>query len=177
MNSVNLLKELEDLTLQNINAAKSFIELSDVSLNKKPNSESWSILECIEHLNRYGDFYIPEIQNRISESNSAFFTEFKSGVLGSYFVKSMMPKEKLNTMKTFKVMNPNGSQLNNSVIDKFLLQQNQLLDLLSKARKVNLTKTKTSISISKWIKLRLGDTFGVVIYHNARHIEQAKRLV
>ena len=38
-------------------------------------------------------------------------------------------------------------------------------------------KTKTAISISKLIKLRLGDTFRVLIYHNERHIKQAERAI
>jgi len=177
MGTEELLKELEDLTLKHIQAAKLFQRESKEKLNQKPNPESWSILECIEHLNRYGEFYIPEIQKRISASTSTFSDKFKSGVLGNYFAKSMLPKEKLNTMKTFKVMNPSGSKLNETVLDKFLTQQEQLLDLLKKSRNVSLTKTKTAISISKWIKLRLGDTFKVVIYHNLRHIEQAKKLL
>ena len=41
----------------------------------------------------------------------------------------------------------------------------------------NLTKVKTSITISNWIKLRLGDTFRFVIHHNLRHVVQAKNLL
>lgn len=89
----------------------------------------------------------------------------------------MLPKEKLNKMKTIKSMNPVGSNLDKSVLDKFINQQKTLLELLKQAKKVNLTKTKTGISISKWIKLRLGDTFRVVIYHNLRHMIQAEKVV
>ncbi len=49
--------------------------------------------------------------------------------------------------------------------------------LLEQSRDTNLTKIKTSISISKWIKLRLGDTFRIVIYHNLRHITQVKKIL
>jgi hypothetical protein len=72
-------------------------------------------------------------------------------------------------------MDPVGSQLNKSVLTTFLKQQQELLRLLEQAKTVDLTRTKTSISISSWIKLRLGDTFRVVIYHNQRHMEQAER--
>src|SRR5690606_41809639 len=51
------------------------------------------------------------------------------------------------------------------------------LQLLEASKRVDLTQVKTSISISKWIKLRLGDTLRVVIYHNRRHIVQALKLV
>ena len=80
-------------------------------------------------------------------------------------------------MKTFKEMNPNGSQLSLETAETFIHQQHQLLVILSKARQVDLTKVKTSISISKWIKLRLGDTLRVVIYHNLRHIVQMEKVV
>mgnify|MGYP006203003423 CR=1 FL=1 len=57
----------------------------------------------------------------------------------------MQPKEKLNKMKTFPSMNPKGSKLTVAVIDEFISQQNNMLDLLNQAQNVNLTKTKTNI--------------------------------
>jgi len=89
----------------------------------------------------------------------------------------MLPKEKLNKMKTFKSMNPIGSNLDKTVLETFLSQQKTSLELLQQAEKVSLTKNKTGISISKWIKLKLGDTFRVVIYHNLRHIIQAEKVI
>ncbi|MDA7803383.1 DinB family protein [Crocinitomix sp.] len=80
-------------------------------------------------------------------------------------------------MKTFKEMNANGNILTNKALDQFLTDQEQLLELLDAASALNLTKIKTAISISKLIKLRLGDTFRVVVYHNQRHLEQAKRAI
>ena len=141
------------------------------------NKDSWSILECLEHLNRYGDFYIPEINNSIHTSQKAKDNEFRSGLLGNYFAKSMLPKEKLNKMKTFKVMDPVGSNLDSSILKKFITQQNTLLELLEQAKTVSLIKNKTRVSISKWIKLRLGDTLRIVIYHNLRHIIQAEKVM
>src|SRR5690606_11364077 len=102
---------------------------------------------------------------------------FKSGVLGGYFAKSMLPKEKLNKMKTFKDKDPMGSKLDKTSIDRFISQQAQILNLLDKSREIDLNKTKTAISISKLIKLKIGDTFRVVIYHNERHIVQANKIV
>lgn len=66
----------------------------------------------------------------------------KGGWLGNYFVKSLEPREKLNTMNTFKDKNPNGSKLEMSTLDRFLEQQTVFLDLLEKARKVDLQKNK-----------------------------------
>ncbi|MEQ8474125.1 MAG: DinB family protein [Marinoscillum sp.] len=177
MEATALISELNQITQQNMNAAQGFKQLTDEELNRKEHTKSWSILECIEHLNRYGDFYLSEISKRIANTKHQQSATFKSGLLGDYFAKSMLPKEKLNKMKTFKSMNPMGSSLTRSVLDRFIHQQENLLNLLSQAKETNMVKVKTSISISKWIKLRLGDTFRVVVYHNLRHIVQAKKLL
>ena len=159
MLSKDLLQDLLERTQENKNKAEGFTHLPLDILNWKSSPDSWSILECLEHLNRYGDFYIPEIEKRITTSQQRPAETFKSGWLGDYFAKTMLPRKKLNKMKTF------------------LNQQQAILNLLDKSKEVDLTNTKTGISISKWIKLRLGDTFRVVIYHNQRHMAQAERVL
>lgn len=171
-----LLIDLENRTKQLIQEAESFMEQSEEVLNYKQDTSSWSILECLEHLNLYGRFYIPEISKRIQEGKRKSELVFESGWLGNYFANSMLPKVKLNKMKTFQNMNPLNSKLDKTVIHEFVSQQAQILQLLEGARKISLNRTKTSISISKLIKLKLGDTFRFVIYHNQRHMGQALRL-
>jgi len=80
-------------------------------------------------------------------------------------------------MKTFKDKNPVGSKLEPSVLENFIDFQKKTLDLLNQSNKVSLNKTKTNITISSWLKLKLGDTFRVVIYHNHRHIVQAENVL
>ncbi len=172
-----LISELQNITLDHIQFAEDILQLAENKLNLRLTESSWNVLECIEHLNRYGNFYLPEIKNRISVSKRSSTLIFTAGIIGDYFAKSMFPKKKLNTMKTLKKMNPVHSELNKSVVEEFINQQNLLLELLEKAKNINLITTKTRISISKLIKLRLGDTFRFVIYHNMRHIEQAKRVL
>jgi hypothetical protein len=174
--SEKLIQDLIERSRINIKKAEKLNLLSIEKLNWRAEKNSWSILECVEHLNLYGEFYIPEIKKRIENSKNQPKENFKSGFLGDYFAKSMLPKEKLNKMKTFKDKNPIGSKLDKSTIDNFILQQEQILNLLEKAREVDLNKTKTAISISKWIKLKMGDTFRVVIYHNERHLVQANKI-
>lgn len=173
-------KLLEELTLQTTNhlSFAESLKLQTIEcLNKRLAADSWSVLECLEHLNLYGYFYLPELSKRINATTTQPDVYFKSGWLGNYFAQSMLPKEKINKMKTFKSMNPIGSTLDFKTIDVFINQQQQLLELLMKADKVSLHKTKTSISISNLIKLKLGDTFRFVSNHNERHVVQAKKVL
>lgn len=165
---------------QNINTSLQEIEKlrenPEEFLNRKTDTDSWSILECIEHLNRYNDFYLPEVQRVLKNAKKGAPQNFSSGWLGEYFAKSMLPKEKLNKMKTFASMNPIGSTLTISTLEKYQNDLLKWLEILDQGKEYNLTKLKTNISISKLIKLRLGDTLRVVVYHQERHLAQMKRV-
>lgn len=174
-----LIAELTDITAQVIQDARPFQLIDEQALNFKPGPKSWSVLECLEHLNRYGYFYLPEIEKRVSAAPESPEAEvFKSSWLGGKFAKSLEPYgEKVNKMRSPGNMNPNNSQLSPTVVDKFLKQQRHMQELLPLAEKVDLQKVKTSTSLSAFIKLRLGDTLMVVIYHNRRHVAQAQRVL
>lgn len=171
-----LIADLTNRTREYLTKGETFRDLPETTLNFRQHETSWSALECLAHLNLYGRFYLPELKRRIGEARAKPESVFKSGWLGNYFANSMLPKAKLNKMKTFKSMNPVNSRLDkDQVIGEFLEQQQELLRLLDAARKINLNKTKTNISISRWIRLKLGDTLRFVIYHNQRHVMQAER--
>ncbi len=178
INSNQLIEDLIEHTRVILNEAEKMKELPLEELNFRVNAESWSVLECIEHLNRYGDFYIPEISNKIKTAQRIGKQhEFKSGMMGNYFALSMLPGDKMKKMKTFKDKDPMGSKLDLGTLEKFTSQQNKMLELLNMSREIDLNKEKCSISITKWIHFRLGDTFRFVIFHNLRHMDQAKKIL
>lgn len=176
MQSEKLIQTLLEQTRQIINQAEKLKSYDLDTLTWKENEISWSILECFGHLNLYGDFYLPQMDSKIKNSSTKTDLEFKSGILGNYFAKSMLPKEKLNKMKTFKDKNPLNSNLDKTVIDRFIDQQIKLLDLLNQSRNVSLNKVKIQTSISNLIKLKLGDTFQFFINHIIRHLNQIERI-
>lgn len=170
-----LIKELRDLTHLAKEQALEFKTYSLEQLNYKSNDTDWSVLECIEHLCLYGKFYLPEIENRILKVDPVYNHSFKSGFLGNYFV-NMIKASNLKKIKATKQMDATGSDLTMSTINQFLKQLEWLDSLLAKSENVDLTRVKTSISLSKIIKLRLGDTLRFIVYHNERHILQATKI-
>ena len=167
------------LTERSSAIVRHFKTLSSEQLNFKRDPEQWSVLECIEHLNLYGDFYLPEIERRIMAATKGGNTKnFNSGMIGDYFANLMKAKDgKVKKMKSPKDKNPANSLLPVTTLDRFLKQQDRLKVLLEQSSKVDLTSTKCSISISKLIKLRLGDTFRFLVYHIERHVAQAERAI
>jgi hypothetical protein len=174
--------DLTQRTEANIRQANQLKKYSENLLNRKRDSEAWSALECVEHLNRYCVFYHPEFKKRLSAAQHSDNQKFKSTWLGNYFAKSVMPLNQENgpkgfKMKTFKSMNPKGSNLTTEVLDQFIAYQLEFLQYIQASKNVDWTKVKTAISITKLIKLRLGDTFRVCVYHNQRHLQQAFKAI
>jgi DinB superfamily len=61
-----------------------------------------------------------------------------------------------------------------TVLDTFIRQQHELLELLELAKTKNIGSIRTPISISRLIRLKLGDTFRFLIAHEQRHFIQVK---
>ncbi|MEM9919971.1 MAG: DinB family protein [Bacteroidota bacterium] len=174
----DLIDDLIDRTKDNLNQLEQLREFPDIQLNHKPAADSWSAFECFEHLNRYGDFYLKAIATALAKGRPASAnTVFKSGWLGNRFAMDMLPGEKMKKINTFANKNPNGSKLDRAVLDKCINQQIQMLELLSKARQVDLTRLRIPTTLASWLRLRAGDIFRVVIYHIQRHLVQARAAV
>jgi len=175
----SVIEDLLALTENAASAARKFKGLSETQLNFKEHPEKWSILECLEHLNRYGEFYLPEIEKALlSHKVKSASPVYKSGILGNHFANLMKVKNgKVIKMKTPGDKNPSGSQLTAVTIDRFLKQLELLKSLLDQSRHADLTKTKVPISLTNFIKLRLGDTLRFFVYHIERHVIQAEKVL
>jgi hypothetical protein len=176
-NSKDIISGLVIMTTSHLNYAKQLLEISEEKLQFKQSPKSWSVLECLEHLNMYTAFYNGEINKRMSASSLPFSETFKSTYLGEKFSNDMLPKEGMKTMNTFKSKNPNASKLDKEeVLLTFIKLQEDLLIYLDAAYSKNLDKIKTYTTLPI-LKFKLGDTFRFVIHHNERHIAQAKRVL
>jgi hypothetical protein len=177
MNSKQLLQTLRE----NVNAIAAtvnteFVFLEDIEMNFKRSPESWSILECFEHLNRYSRFYNPQFEKAIATTSfNVPAEEATSTWIGKKFIRMMHP-ETIRKSNTLKHMNPLNSRLDKSVLDEFLIHQSALLALLNKAERVNLNKVKIPVEFLRLFKMNLGDALQFVIVHEQRHVMQAKNV-
>jgi hypothetical protein len=172
-----LISLLEERVEQHIDTAvRIFQNLDEATLLKPSDTGGWSIAQCLEHLNRYGDYYLPEIKRRLEpgEKRQAG-TVFKSSWLGTYFTNMMEPAKSTKKIKAFKAYIPQQELDAYTVVSEFITQQEQLLQYLKDARNYNLNSIKLPISISRFIRLNLGDVFQFLVAHDERHLQQANR--
>lgn len=149
---------------------------TDVLL-KPAATGGWSVAQCLEHLNRYGHYYLPAIQEQITrvKSQNPISTTFTSTWLGRYFTNMMNPQTGKKKYKAFKEYIPPAALDAHAVVAEFIHQQETLLALIEQSRNLDLNKVKIPISIARFIRLRLGDVFQFIIAHDERHLQQAGR--
>lgn len=178
-----LFNEVATITERNIHLLKGkFASLSSAQLQWKPNKDSWSVAEVFAHLNAYAEYYHPAFFDRMEKTRFTTPREvFNSSPLGRSAWQSMKLGKQQNVKRKFnapKNYNPviNMSLTSGEEVSELLTRQQELLNVLEKAVAVNLRKVKVPISISKIIRLRLGDALLFVAYHNERHMQQAINL-
>lgn len=179
MTTLELVEELKRITQANIDLIKKkFAHLNVQQKNWRKDSESWSINDVFAHLNEYSKYYHPTILSKIERTR---FTEpkelFISTPLGKSAWKSMKLGNARNVKRKFKSprsYNPiiNPEILTGNEISDFENGQNQLLSIIDAAQNVNMRKVRIPISISKIVRLKLGDALLFVVYHNERHLQQ-----
>ncbi len=173
-NSIELLNQLQADVRQLITYA-TLLKMEDPGiLLQQPEPGKWSVTQVLEHLNSYGRYYLLAIERSLQEEKPTT-TLFKPGWLGAYFTKLMRPSEEgniKNKMKAPKNHRPSLLQDAFPVLNTFIEQQHYLLELLETAKSKNIGAIRTPISISRFIRLKLGDTFRFLIAHEQRHFVQ-----
>ncbi len=175
-NSQKLLDTLEHSVKETIKSALYLQSLNAATLSLCPSKGKWSVLQVVYHLNSYNEYYLPNIERAIANGRKILGeTSFKPGILGNYFANTMLPGKDGNITNTMKVPKDHVAvegYKDIAVLSEFIQGQRHLLELINEARGVNMTRITVPISISKFIKIRLGDTFRFLIAHQQRHFVQ-----
>ena len=173
-NSLALLEELQADVRQLILSANKLKAEDPGLLQEQPAPGKWNVVQVLEHLNSYGRFYIPAIENSLKKNKPA--TEiYKPGFIGDYFTKILRPSANGTVrykMKAPKDHRPPPHMDHQPVLQTFLDQQQSFLELLEKAKTKDIGSLRTPITLSRFIRLKTGDTFRFLVAHEQRHFVQ-----
>lgn len=172
--TADLIANLQTDTRRIILQTNYLLQQDPEVLLKQPSTGKWSVAQVIEHLNSYGRYYLPLIKDSMIGETAISSPNFRPGWLGDYFTKSMLPKQDgriVNKMQAPKNHRPSPDIDSKNAIDEFLEQEYLLLQLLDQAGSRDL-EIRIPISISRFIKIKLGDALRFLIAHHQRHFVQ-----
>lgn len=177
MNATALLEQLQAQVQQQIQTVQQELApLEQKTLNFKPAPESWSILECLEHLNRYSRYYNEKLSKALAKQTGEVKEKpFSQTWIGKKSLAMMDPAGN-KKHKTVKHMNPNNSLLSKSTLTEFQQHLGRLNQLLQQARHADLNRKAIPVEFFKLLKMNIGETFQFIIIHQERHIGQALRV-
>ena len=158
--------------------SEAFRGLSAKQLNWKPSPANWSIAQCLEHLVVTNDLYFENIQKVADGTHrNNFYSKIPvaSGII-AWGMKKVLRPDFRPKMKTLKMFKPSRSELSENILEVFATNQSRFISLMKATKDLDVKKIKIAEPIGAAVTLRLIDAFEILLVHEQRHFNQAKRV-
>ena len=158
-------------------AKSTFGNLSPSQLNWKPSAERWSVGQCFDHLITSNKGYLPIIDDVLKGRKQSVWESMPllPGLAGKLLIKSLDPAS-TRKMKAPKSFEPSQSDISSSVINDFVDQQTRIAEKMKATEHLNLEKIVISSPALGAITYSLMDAYRIIVVHEHRHFQQAKRV-
>jgi hypothetical protein len=146
--------------------------------NWRPEPHSWSIAECLLHLNMIGDHYVHVLEKTLAEAGAQGIVgqgPFGYGWFGKWILRNTEPppKRKSKAPRSFR---PTDDQPIRAVLPTFLHLQDQLALRIEQANGLDLARVKVPAPGMGPLKLNLHITLAWIAAHQRRHLWQARQV-
>jgi hypothetical protein len=111
-----------------------------------------------------------------SNNGSSGGSEFKTTFTGRFLLYSVNPDNQKKN-KAPRLFRPEIKLYNKEVIRTFLDQHNVITGLICKGENMDLTSIKVHSPLTKLLRFNLGECFQIIMQHNWRHINQARKIL
>lgn len=158
---------------------KTFGDLPVEKMHLKPNPNTWSIAENLEHLITINRTYFPIFEKL---KNGSFQGPFISKIplfynlFGNLIYKSVADGGKKKA-KTFPLWEPKVSSDDTTVLERFKKHQEEMKIQISEMKPFLEKNTIIYSPANKLIVYPLEKAIEIIVAHEQRHLDQAKRLL
>lgn len=149
--------------------------LNKSQLNWKPSPDVWSVAQNLDHLITVNRSYFPVI-DKMNEGNYSLPLHAKipilTSFLGDFIYKSVDPKN-LKKITTFSIWEPTSSELDTTIIDRFLDHQERLMNKMRESGGLLEKNAIIASPVNRYIVYPLERAFDIIVAHERRHMNQA----
>ncbi len=175
MDTSNWISSLDSHTQ---NFQEAFGDLTEDQLNWKPDPNTWSIAQNIDHLITINRTYFPVVAS-IHQGNYKLSLMGKVGfiapVMGKMVLNAVGPDRKRKT-KTFPIWEPQSSRISGDIVESFTAHQEELKQMIEGASDLLDRGVIISSPANKNIVYSLESGFDIIVSHEERHLVQAKEV-
>jgi len=156
-----------------------FGDFSDEQLRWKPDAHSWSIAECLKHIIIANDMYLTDINHKLEKAEVRTIEyPIKISWMGRIFLFFVDPKYtwKIPAPKLFKPIHQNEVADGRETLKHYLQLQDDIIKTAEKALGYDHANIYTTSPLSKLLRFNIGEQFYIMMRHELRHLNQAKRV-
>ncbi len=161
-----------------LDVESAFGSLNQEQLNWKPNAQSWSIGQCIDHLITTNTKFYPQIDELVAGGRRhSLWQSFP--IIPGLFGKLMINMIKPDSTRKIKVppgFEPTSSRLEVDIISRFISHQAEFIGRIESTSDLNPENTIIYSPISRLITYSLLDAYRIAVLHERRHFIQAQRV-
>lgn len=158
--------------------AQAIVDAAGAELCTKPPLQgSWSIAECLQHLNASADSYFPIWQQVIANAGprrEAFDAPYRTDFWGRLFSWILEPPARIKS-KTLLGLEPTGCSDVAIVLDGFLERQQRIVSTLRRCRGRAIDHVKMASPVDPRIRYSIWSSFLINAAHERRHLWQAEQ--
>ena len=154
--------------------------LSEDQLNWHPGAGSWSILDCLEHLNVGVTKTLPAFDRSIADGRAKGQTShgpFRYSWFARMIAGSMEPPPKFRMRSPGLIrVAPGPRRRGSEVIPEFMRVRDLLADRVRQADGLDLVRVRLISPINRLLRVPLGTYFNFILAHDRRHLWQARNV-
>lgn len=176
MGTNDFIHRLDELTLK---FEKAFELLSEDELHWKPDDETWSVAQNLEHLILINESYFPVIDRLRNKDHKKPFTArlgFLVNFFGKAILKSVQPETTKKT-KTFSIWKPSEDNESKETLARFMEHQQKLKMKIINSEDLLKQNAVISSPANHKIAYTLDAAYKIILAHEERHFQQAKKLL
>ena len=159
--------------------AKALVDVAGPQLStQRASNGSWSVAECLEHLNISADSYFAVWPQAIAQAGEwkEAGEPYKIGCRGRLLAWVLEPPARFKT-KTQKWFEPSRSLEVGPVLEGFIDRQQKIIGVLRSCRGRAVDEVKIVSPVDSRIRYSVWSSFVITAAHERRHLWQAEQAV
>jgi hypothetical protein len=155
---------------------RAFGSLSGDQLNIRPAPGKWSIAQCLDHLIVSNSTYIPAIERVLSGNNKPGWWQRINpftGLIGRKGIDILRSKIKLKAPAIFK---PSEQAIPADIVTRFATHQEEMKQYFDRLEQEHRQEELITIPAIQALSLKIVDMMKIIVEHERRHLEQARRV-
>ena len=167
---------LEELGTSDRQASAVARELSLEQLNWSPAPGQWSVGQCLDHLLKANQVYLPPIARALDGRSHAPVQEITPGWFGRWFIRTQIdPSTQRRRGRAPGKITP-AQNVDPSVLDEFVRSNDTVRDLVRRASACDVNRIRFVNPFVPLVRFTVGTGLEIVWRHQRRHLLQAERV-